>query len=395
MVFYPHGYPLKTYLSTILDDQSNLDFLTSKIREIVGKEYTMGQDVDSFLDEILNRPKIQEIMKGTYLKKEETEWIYQKMPLVNYVEMYIKSPYRSKSQIAQRIRDHVSRTLKRKNLDQSKREELIDEYLSSVAFRKFLSTPSAKKTTYSYGGMTLRKYIKTRIKNPEDLKYVYKRITSKIGSMYPKKNQELETVIHLVMESEEVKKLLEMEDIPRHEREEWLYKDGLLIDYLKTIDLNGKRIESVYSAVKNAILRKNSAGFSSIQEKKRVTEEFIDGEEFQNYLKFGYIEKCYFYSGMLLVDYLRLYYEETLEKVDKTVEDLYKEIIYIAFRNKNMEDLSQKEIEEEIGTTLRSSEISEYLIRPKLVFEDWSYHGEKLKDVILREYSSVIEKRVI
>ena len=73
MTFCPHGLPLKTYLSTILDDQSNLDFLTSKIREIVVKEYTQSQDIDIFLDDVLKHPKIREIINGTYVKKEETK----------------------------------------------------------------------------------------------------------------------------------------------------------------------------------------------------------------------------------------------------------------------------------------------------------------------------------
>ena len=174
MTFCPHGLPLKTYLSTILDDQSNLDFLTSKIREIVVKEYTQSQDIDIFLDDVLKHPKIREIINGTYVKKEETEWIYQGTPLVSYVEMYIESPYWNKSQITKRIRYHVSHTTKRKNLSLSKREKLIDDYLSSVEFEQFLSSPPTKKTTYFYQGMTLRKYIKTRIKNIENLDKILK-----------------------------------------------------------------------------------------------------------------------------------------------------------------------------------------------------------------------------
>lgn len=389
--WYYHKLSLRKYLYELLENKEDVDYLYYIVSHILEKEYTSSCDMDSLIEDILSRPKIQEIISGNYSKKEETEWIYQGMTLTSYVEKYIHSPYRSSAQIVRGIRTHVSSMMKRKNLDISKREELIDTYLSSDKFKKILSTLPAKRNSYFYQGMTLRKYVKERIQDTDNLKYVYKLITSKILSIYQEKNQNLELVIHSVMESEEVKKLLNTDTISKQEREEWPYKEGLLIDYLKTIDLNGKKITTVYSAIKNAVKRKHGGEFSSIQEKKEAIEEFVDSKEFQNYLKYGYIEKCYFYSGMLLIDYLRIYYGDTLKETNKTIEDLYKKVLYMAFKDRNLEDLSQKEIEKDIDFALRSNEMSEYLHRPKPVFEDWSYNGENLKNVILKEYSSIIE----
>lgn len=389
--WYYHKVSLRQYLYSLLENKEDVDYLYYIVSHILEKEYTSSCNMDSLIEDILSRTKIQEIISGNYSKKEETEWIYQGMALSSYVEKYIQSPYRSSAQIVKGIRTHVSSIMKRKNLDVSKREELIDIYLSSDKFQKILSTPPAKRNSYFYHGMTLRNYVKERIQDTDNFNYVYKFITSKIMSMYQEKNQDLELVIHFVMESEEVKELLNTDIISKQEKEEWPYKEGLLIDYLKTINLNGKRVATVYSAIKNAINRRHEEEFSPIQEKKEAIEEFVDSKEFQNYLEYGYIEKCYFYSGMLLIDYLRIYYEDSLKSLNKTLEDLYKKVIYMAFKNQNVEDLSQKEIEEEIDFALRSNEMSEYLHRPKIVFEDWSYKGEPLKNIILREYSSVIE----
>jgi len=388
-----HKAPLNVHLYELLKNKEDLTYLYNIVAIILKKEYTKGQDMDLLIDDILNRPRIQDIINGTYSKKEEVEWVYQGMTLVDYVHIHIKSPYRNEIQICSNIRGYVSDIIKKENLDMSKREELIGIYLSSPQFEEFLSTTSRKKAEYIYQGMKLRNYIKQEIKNKDNLQYVYNIVWDRIQSIYPEMNPDLDSVINSVMESEEIQQLLDLDEISRMEREVWPYKGGLLIDYLKTIDLNGKKLRSVYNTIRGTVQRSHEEGFSSLQEKENATIEFLDSEEFQHYLKYGFTNKNYIYSGMLLIDYLKIYYEDLLKKADKNIEDLYRKIICMTFNDRDISNLSEEEIEREIDITLRSNEIREYLHLPKRFLEDWSCHGEKLKDMILREYSAGIEEK--
>lgn len=193
------------------------------------------------------------------------------------------------------------------------------------------------------------------------------------------------------MTTQDVINLLNEESIKKIEREAWPYGEGLLIDYLKVMDLNGKKITTVYLQVKGYINSRFPEGFKNIIEKRSAIEDYLDSEDFENYIKYGYTNKVYFYKGMLLKDFLKLNYNEILERNLKTPENLYDKIIRVIKANKNIESLSQEEIEQLIDDALKSDEIRTYINKKKTIFEDWSYNGRNLKDVISEAYSSIIE----
>ena len=248
------GELLKTYLYNIIYNKNDLDYLYHKIKVILEREYILGEDLDSHIENILARDDIKKIIAGTYKKKEDTAWIYKGIPLMTYIELNIKSEHHTSSQIRKNIESYVSKRLTKENLDISKRAEIIEEYLQSNQFQKFLVEGSKERQEYFYNGEKLRAYLKRNIQDENNLDYIYQKITAKVSHMHsldPKKD--LESIIDSVIHD---KNILNEENITKVEREEWPYQDGLLIDYLKTIDLKDKKLITVYIQVKDFINRK-------------------------------------------------------------------------------------------------------------------------------------------
>lgn len=382
------GELLKTYLYNIIYNKNDLDYLYHKIKVILEREYILGEDLDSHIENILARDDIKKIIAGTYKKKEDTAWIYKGIPLMTYIELNIKSEHHTSSQIRKNIESYVSKRLTKENLDISKRAEIIEEYLQSNQFQKFLVEGSKERQEYFYNGEKLRAYLKRNIQDENNLDYIYQKIIAKVSHMHsldPKKD--LESIIDSVIHD---KNILNEENITKVEREEWPYQDGLLIDYLKTIDLKDKKLITVYIQVKDFINRKYPDGFHSLEEKKKAIEDYVQSDMFSKYLKYGYINKKYFYKGMPLVRYLEQNYKEELMKSNKTVENLYYKIKRILNEYPDIDTLSLEQIEDLIEIILNSDEIKIYLNQVKIDHENWSYQGENLKDILSRIYSEII-----
>lgn len=384
--------PLKKYLSVLVSNKEDLQFLYQLIKVTLENEYTLGMDLDLLIEDILNRDKIQSIIKGEYVKSTQENWEYKGMPLTVYVDGYIKSLYRSKKQIRENIVSRVTARIKRENLSTCDRERLIEEYINSPRFIKFINSPTKKKQFYFYKKERLYHYLMRVVADKQNVNYIYCFI---IGRISKRRNldqsKDLDSIINDVMASEEVIILINTETLKKAEKEPWPYKNGLLINYLKSIDLNGKKPLIVYLHVKNYLKCKYPNGFQSLEEKKAATEEYIASTEFAKYIKYGFTNKLYFYKGMLLIDYIKLYYEDILKANLKTPDNFYAKILSMLSRYENIDTLSLEEIEELIDHILGSDEIKMYLNKKKTIYEVWTYNGRNLKDVISEVFSDIIE----
>lgn len=385
--------PLKKYLESIVTDPRDLEHLYGNVRKILSREYSDDIDLDELIDDVLNRENIKKIIDGDYTKVCEVSWFFCNVPLKQYISENIHSSYRDDKQIYKMITHWVSEKIKRNNLSVDKREELITEYLQSESFRKMIATPPMEKLEYFYDNQTLRQYLINNVVDKENVDYVYSLIISKILRIYRRDTKRnLDELVRDVMESEDISTLIKIPKIEKMSFEVWPYQNGLLVDYLRTIDLNGRDVMQVYRQVKRLIIGRNPEGFKSVDDKRVAIEEYICSDDFVNYLKYGYTNKVYFYEDMLLIDYLRNYYEEDLKRVGKTVDDLYLFITRILARYDLPEDLDIKEREQFIDDILRSDEIKIYLKKDKMTFEDWTYDDKDLKDVIREKYADVIEE---
>lgn len=386
------GIPLKKYLCSIVKNKDDLKFLYDSIKVILEREYTSGTQLDMLIEDILNRERIKSIINGEYTKSIEEKWEYKGISLTEYVDLYIKSEYRSTRQIRQNIEDYVTAKIKRENLSTRAREAIISEYIETPRFKKFLATPPKRKLSYFYNGEKLYHYLKRNVADKNNLNYIYCLIINRVHKILNlDDNKDLETVVNYVMASDEIIDLINAKHIKKIEREQWPYQNGLLIDYLKSIDLNGKRIVTVYLQVKGYINRRFPNGFITLEEKRVAVETYIDSESFANYIKYGYTNKTYYYKGMLLINYIKLYYIELLEINLKTPDDLYSKILSIISRCENIETLTLEEIEQLIDSILKSDEIRTYLNKKKTTPEFWNYNDRNLKDVIVEKYCTVIE----
>lgn len=80
--------PLKKYLSVLVSNKEDLQFLYQLIKVTLENEYTLGMDLDLLIEDILNRDKIQSIIKGEYVKSTQENWEYKGMPLTVYIWLY-------------------------------------------------------------------------------------------------------------------------------------------------------------------------------------------------------------------------------------------------------------------------------------------------------------------
>ena len=385
--------PLKEYLYEIISNKEDLQFLYQTIGNILRSEYKDNKNLDELIEDILNRENIKHIISENYMRKEQIKWYYKELSLEEYIELNIKSKYRNSLQIRKNIENYVTKKIDQNNLYISKREELIDEYINSSKFKNFLNTPPKDKLEYFYKGERLRKFLRKSVKDKDKLDYIYSFIIFKISTMY-KLESNIDDVINKVMSSEEIIKLIKSDNIIKLEKEIWPYKEGLLIDYLKTIDLNGKDLNNVYNQVREFLGRRYPEGFNSIEEKSKVIEGYITSEEFSKYLKYGYVSKKYYYKGMLLIDYLKLNYENLLDKKDKSIDNLYDKVLRMLSNYGDVDSLSIEEIELLIEKILNSDEFKTYLNNEKISYYSWNYNGNTLKDVICKYYSKIIEDEI-
>lgn len=386
------GIPLKEYLSSVVENKIDLKYLYDTVKIVLEREYTEGTDLDSLVEDILKRPKIKAIISGEYTKKAEEKWEYKGLSLTRYIEIYIKSEYRTTRQIRQNIEDYVTARIKKENLGIEAREGLITEYINSPRFKKFITTPPRKRISYFYRGEKLYHYLKRNVTDLQNLNYIYCLIISKISKIYNSDStKNIDTIVDFVMASEEVVNLINSQNISKIKREVWLCRDGLLIDYLKSIDLNGKKLVTVYLQIKHYVISRNPNGFKTVFERKKAVEAYVDSEQFAKYLKYGYTNKTYFYKGMLLIDYIKLYYGEILKSNLKSPDNLYGKILSMISRCENIETLSPEEIEQLIDSILKSDEIKIYLNKKKTSYENWNYNNRDLKDVISIRFADIID----
>ena len=373
---------LKDYLRTLVDEEQ-LDFLYKNICINLRNEYKDGMDLDQLIEDILQRKKFVDIIDGSYIKRVEKKWYYKGVPLIEYVNQNIKSDYRTSIEITEMIRNYVDQRIKNNNLDSSYREQLIEKYINSNLFKKTIAKEKLERKEYYYKEIKLKKYISDNIKNIDNLEYVYRYILNKLND-----NNDIDNL----MNSEEIASLLNLDYIQKIEREHWFYKNGLLIDYLKSIDLYNKNLSSVYIQVKYYINNKYIDGFNSIDEKTRAIEEYIDSEEFQNYLKFGYTNRAiYFYKNMLLIDYIRLNYKEKLEETNRKDDNIYHKIIHYLKKEYDLDSLTIEQRELLIDHYINSMEFNLYLNSKKYNIEKWDYLGISLKELVLQYYDDIIE----
>lgn len=197
--------PLKKYLSLLVSNKEDLQFLYQLIKVTLENEYTLGMDLDQLIEDILNRDKIQSIIKGEYVKSTQENWEYKGMPLTVYIDGYIKSLYRSKKQIRENIVSRVTARIKRENLSTCDRERLIEEYINSPKFIKFINSPPKKKLFYFYKKERLYHYLMRVVADKQNVNYIYCFI---IGRISKRRNldqsKDLDSIINDVMASEEV-----------------------------------------------------------------------------------------------------------------------------------------------------------------------------------------------
>lgn len=386
------GIPLKKYLLSIIKNKDDLKFLYDSIKVILEREYTTDIDLDLLIEDILNRERIKSIINGEYTKRTEEKWEYKNISLTEYINIHIKSQYRNTRQIRQNIENYVTARIKRENLSISSREAIIEEYIESSRFKIFLETPPKRRVSYFYNGEKLYHYLKRTIADKSNLNYIYFLITCKISNILSLDNtKDLNFIINYVMTSEEIINLINAKQVRKIEREPWPYQNGLLINYLKSIDLNEKKLVTVYLQVKSYIIRRFPNGFANIEEKKAAVEAYIDSKQFANYIEYGYTNKSYFYKGMLLIDYIKLNYNVILKFNLKTPDNLYDKIINMLSRYENIEILSLEKIEQLIDNILKSDEIKIYLNKKKTSYEVWNYNDRNLKDVITERFCDIIE----
>lgn len=382
--------PLKDYLDSICKNKEDLDYLIRTIRRILRNEYNENINMDDLIDDILSRENIKLIINGSYKKKTQNDWYYKNTKLINYIKNNIKSEYRSLKSIRQNIEDNVTKIIKDNNYDISKREELITNYINSQKFNNFLKTKSKETNEYYYENKKLYHYLKENVKNINELAYIYNTITNIIRKKIKIENKDLDIIIFEVMNSEEVKNLINSSNLIKKEYEVWPYKDGLLIDYLKTLNFSEEKLQLVYRQIREHLSKKYSNGFKSLDEKRKIVEHYLESKEFKTYLKYGYIDKKYYYDGMLLIDYLKSNYSEILEKSGKTPQNLYDKIIYMLAKY-NLDDLSLEDINKIINKILNSEELENYLFKDKLNHYDWIYNGRSLKDIVNEKYKNIID----
>lgn len=386
------GILLKEYLSRIIKNKDDLKYLYDSVRAILEREYTIGDNLDLLIEDILQREKIESIISGKYTKSTEEKWEYKELTLTQYIEIYIKSKYRSTRQIRQNIEDYVTSKIKRENLSTSAREGIITEYINSPRFRKFIMTPPKKRQSYFYKGERLYQYLKKTVTDKQNLNYIYCLVIAKISKIYSlDSTKDLNFIVEDVMTSNEVVNLINAKSIMKINKELWPYKEGLLIDYLRSIDLNDKKLITVYLQVKHYVKNRYPSGFKTIIEKRTAIETYVKSEQFAKYIKYGYTNKVYFYKGMLLIDYIKLYYGEVLKTSLKTPDNLYSKILSIISRHENIDILSLEETEQLIDDILKSDEIKIYLNKKKTSYEVWRYNNRNLKDVILEIFYDIIE----
>lgn len=376
------GILLKDFLRTLVDEEQ-LDFLYRNICVCLRNEYKDGMNLDQLIEDILQREKFIDIIDGSYIKKVEQKWYYKEISLIEYVNQNIKSNYRTSAEITEMIRNYVDQKIKNNNLDFSYREQLIEEYINSNSFKRTISRKKLEREEYYYKDIKLRKYISDNIKIKDNLEYVYRYILNRLND-----NNDIDSL----MNSEEIVNLLNSEYIQKTEREHWFYKNGLLIDYLRSIDLYNKKLMSVYIQVKDYINNKYIDGFNNIDEKTRAIEEYIDSEEFQNYLKYGYNNRAtYYYKDMLLIDYIRLNYKEKLKETNRKDDNIYSKIIHYLKKEYDLDSLTIGQRELLIDHYINSIEFNLYLNSKKNVSEKWDYLGISLKELVLQYYDGIIE----
>ncbi len=385
--------PLKKYLESIVMNPDDLEHLYGNVRAILSREYKDDKNMDELIDDILSRENIKDIIQGDYTKRHEVNWYLDGVPLMDYISENIHSIYRDDRYIYKLATRRVSEKIRKNNWGLERREELTREYFASDSFKKVISTPPIERLEYFYDNQTLRQYLISNVVDKEHVEYVYSFVISKIlRTARNDEERDLSEIVNQIMESDEIISLINSPKIEKITPEIWPYQNGLLVDYLRTIDLNGRDVMQVYRQVKNLIRSRYPEGFKSVDDKRAAIEDYIDSDDFANYLKYGYTNKVYFYEDMLLIDYLRNYYEEDLKRVGKTVDDLYMFITRILARYDLPEDLDIKEREQFIDDVLRSDEIKIYLKKDKMTFEDWTYDDKDLKDVIRERYADVIEE---
>lgn len=389
------GRPLKEYLANIVVNPNDLEYLYDSVRSILDREYTSGVILDELIDDVLNRDRIRLIILGEYEKTTEVYWYFEGMPLREYIRKNITSLYRDDLQIYKLITINVSRKIKSNNFSVQKREELIKEFLASDKFKNALANPPIERLEYIYNNESLRQYLMKKVVDKKNLRYIYSFITSRISRIYKSQNnRDLNDIVNEVMISDEIIRLINSPSIERVEYEIWPCKDGLLIDYLRTIDLNGKDVSLVYCQVKDYIKSKYPEGFEQLDDKRLAIEDYINSSYFANYLKYGHTKRINYYQNMSLIDYFRTYYAEDLKRVGKTPENLYDKVTRDLLSYNLPEDLEIEEREQFIDDILRSDEIRAYLKKNKMTFEDWSYDNRELKEVVREKYANVIDEDI-
>lgn len=463
---------LVDYLNEIIKNKEQKKYIYSTIRRILKKEYDKNPEIniDSLIEDILNRDRIKEIINSkTIDKQEKIIWIYEKISLKEYIKQNIFSPYknteqiytkikndaikiateknlnindnmdqiitniinskkfkeylnteskeeikwyfknkpinqyivenfdlsiRNQKQIRKNIETEVTKQLQKNNLDNSYREEYIENYINSKKFEEFLKTNPKETLHYFYKNQKLYYYLQKNIVDKDNLSYIYQFIVSKIRTIYNKQLENgLDEIVKNVVESKEIIELINCSSIEKINREIWPYKDGLLIDYIRSIDLNGKKPQIVYLQVKQYINDNYPLGFLNIKEKEKAINKYIHSIYFKNYLKYGYTTRTvYFYKNMLFIDYLRLNYKEKLDKMNKSIDNLYNHALYWISNNFDISNSSIDDMEYFIDVYLTSDDFKIYINSPKKEYQDWSFNNINLKDKIIELYNNIIEE---
>lgn len=114
------------------------------------------------------------------------------------------------------------------------------------------------------------------VADKQNVNYIYCFIIGRISKRHIlDQSKDLDSIINDVMASEEVIILINTETLKKAEKEPWPYKNGLLINYLKSIDLNGKKPLIVYLHVKNYLKWKYPNGFQSLEEKRLLLKNIL------------------------------------------------------------------------------------------------------------------------
>lgn len=390
--------PLKEYIKqNIISPKKNQEQIYLKIKNEAIKisseqNKNLIDNMDEIITSVLNSDNFKKYLNMD--KKEDTKWYFKNIPLIKYISLNFDSSFRTKKQIRQNIEDEVTKQLKKDNLDNSYREEYIDNYINSSKFKKFLKTNPNEKLQYYYKNKKLYHYLEESVVDKNNLQYIYHLIVSKIRKIYNEQsNISLNEIVKNVVDSNEIEKLINSTSIEKLNKEIWPYKNGLLIDYIRSIDLNGKDPQIVYLQVKQYINNNYPSGFLTIEDKEQAISKYINSIYFKNYLKYGYTNRTvYFYKNMLFVDYLKLNYKEQLEQNNKSVDNLYHHALYWISNNFDISTSSINEIEYFIDIYLNSDDFKIYINSPKKYYQDWSFNNVNLKDKITQLYSDIIEE---